>query len=391
MARLAPSKICIFLNILLIFIICNNKIIWSQGESNRINMAIPSSPAFAILGVNPEMVMRPSDIKSVKVDWRIKNYNLAPDLALEAQPFWQLYYKRKNLDKYLNASPFSQKLASTSFSLATAKIDGVNHISYAFKINLYKERMNELRQDFENNILSEKKSEILEIDMLIDSLVRERFATTDPDEKETCSEMIDELYLNKITIEQEVKDLFKNNIENAQHHKWNLSMLDFAFGRVMTYDNGGLDSLKFRGAGVAFWLNGCQSVGKNGLMTGLLRYSYQGKSSNYQVGLSYRYGSPKYNVFIETVYERLGNYFDKDSENPFDDEEIFAGKFESDIGNSWLYFNPQNATSQYTIAYGGDFKLTKNILLNFSLRTQLSGNFDFTRFLPVANVICLMN
>lgn len=168
-------------------------------------------------------------------------------------------------------------------------------------------------------------------------------------------------------------------------------MLDFAFGRVMTYDNGGLDSLKFRGAVITFWLNGCQILGKNGLMTGLLRCSYQGKSSNYQIGLSYRYGSPKYNVFIETVYERLGNYFDKDSENPFDDEEIFAGKFESDIGNSWLYFNPQNANSQYTIAYGGDFKLTKNILLNFSLRTQLNRNFDFTRFLPVANVICLMN
>jgi len=58
-------------------------------------MVIPSSPAFALLGVNPEMVLRPSDLKSFKVDWRIKNYNLAPDLALEAQPLWHFYYKKK--------------------------------------------------------------------------------------------------------------------------------------------------------------------------------------------------------------------------------------------------------------------------------------------------------
>jgi hypothetical protein len=221
--------------------------------------------------------------------------------------------------------------------------------------------------------------------------VKKRFETTDPEKKEEYSEKIDELHAERTRISRETKEEYKNMVENAQQYKWNMSMLDIAFGRVMTYDNGGLDSLRFQGAGVALWINGCHPLGQNGLMTGLFRYSRHGSRSNYQLGLSYRYGSPKYNVFVETIYERLGNYFDSQSTVPFDEEEIFSAKYETDIGSSWLLFNPETPKSQYTIAYGGDFKLSRNILLNFSLRTQFSGDFSFTRLLPVANVICLMN
>ena len=78
-------------------------------EVKNAEMSIPSAPAFAMLGVNPELVMRPSDLKSFKVDWRIKNYNLAPDLALEAQPFWHFYYKNITFDEYAAASRFAKK------------------------------------------------------------------------------------------------------------------------------------------------------------------------------------------------------------------------------------------------------------------------------------------
>ena len=39
--------------------------------------AIPSSPAFSLLGVTPEMVTRPGSVQDFKVDWRLKNYNIA--------------------------------------------------------------------------------------------------------------------------------------------------------------------------------------------------------------------------------------------------------------------------------------------------------------------------
>ena len=87
------------------------------------NFFIPSAPAFTMLGVTPEIVTRPGYTREFKVDWRIKNYNLAPDLALEAMPVWFLYYDRHDLDVYRRATPLQKTLSTLSFSMATAKID----------------------------------------------------------------------------------------------------------------------------------------------------------------------------------------------------------------------------------------------------------------------------
>ena len=83
-------------------------------ELKNSEVSIPSAPAFAMLGVNPEFVMRPSDLRSFKVDWRIKNYNLAPDLALEAQPLWHFYYKKRSFDEYLSSGMVAKKLSTLS-------------------------------------------------------------------------------------------------------------------------------------------------------------------------------------------------------------------------------------------------------------------------------------
>jgi len=98
---------------------------------------IPSAPAFALLGVNPELVTRPGSVKKFKVDWRIKNYKVAPDLALEATPIWHFYYKNKGLEHYRKSSAFAKKLTTLSLSFGTAKIDGINHAAIAAKMNLY--------------------------------------------------------------------------------------------------------------------------------------------------------------------------------------------------------------------------------------------------------------
>ncbi|HMU04824.1 MAG TPA: hypothetical protein PJ990_14420, partial [Saprospiraceae bacterium] len=170
----------------------------------------------------------------------------------------------------------------------------------------------------------------------------------------------------------------------------NNTMLDAAFGSVYTYDNAGIDSLKVKRAGFAIWLNGCLKMGDHGLVSGLFRYTKIGNSANKMFGLNLRYGSQRYNFYAEVVYEVLGNYFDPNQEFTFDEEEYFAGKYIEDIGSGWLDFNNTESKTQYTMAYGGDFKLSKNILLNFALRTQFTSEIKLTRLLPVANIICLM-
>jgi len=359
-------------------------------EVKNSDVSIPSAPAFAMLGVNPEMVMRPSDLRSFKVDWRIKNYNLAPDLAIEAQPFWHLYYKKRTFEEYAATSRFAKKLSTLSLSAGTAKIDNINHASYSIKLNLYSK--NNIINDTTllNDIKSEQRYQLDFFNQQIDSLVILRYQTTDPKQKEKIDRELDGIRYELKNISEISKLNYRNIIDQYNAENWNNTMLDAAFGSVYTYDNGGVDSLKVKRAGFALWLNGCLKMGDHGLISGLFRYAKIVDSSNKMFGLSYRYGSQKYNFYAEVAYERLGNYFDPNQDVPFGEDELFAGKYIEDIGYGWLDFNNTNSKTQYTMAYGGDFKLSRNILLNFALRTQFTSDIKLTRLIPVANIICLM-
>lgn len=359
-------------------------------ELKNAEMSIPSAPAFAMLGVNPELVMRPSDLKSFKVDWRIKNYNLAPDLALEAQPFWHFYYKKRTFDEYAAASRFAKKLSTLSLSMGTAKIDNINHASYSIKLNLYKK--NDVINDtlLLKQLRSEHRKQLQNYNAQIDSLVILRYQTTDPKRKNEIDKELDVIRYEMKNIDEISRLKYRNIIDQYNEEHWNNTMLDAAFGSVFTYDNAGIDSLKVKRAGYALWLNGCLKMGDHGLMSGLFRYTRIVDSSNKMFGLNFRYGSQRYNFYAEVVYEILGNYFDPNQELAFDEDEYFAGKYIEDIGSGWLDFNNTETKTQYTMAYGGDFKLSRNILLNFALRTQFTSDIKLTRLLPVANIICLM-
>jgi len=359
-------------------------------ELKNAEMSIPSAPAFAMLGVNPELVMRPSDLKSFKVDWRIKNYNLAPDLALEAQPLWHFYYKKRTFDEYAAASRFAKKLSTLSLSAGTAKIDNINHASYSIKVNLYKK--NDVINDtmLLKQLKSEHRKQLEKYNLQIDSLITLRYNSTDPKRKDEIDRALDVIRYEMQNTHEISRLKYKNIIEQYNAEHWNTTMIDVAFGSVYTYDNAGIDSLKVKRAGYAIWLNGGLKMGDHGLMSGLFRYTKIVDSSNKMFGLNFRYGSQRYNFYAEVVYEVLGNYFDPNQELAFDQDEYFANKYIEDIGSGWLDFNNTETKTQYTIAYGGDFKLSKNILLNFALRTQFTSDIKLTRLLPVANIICLM-
>ncbi len=351
---------------------------------------IPSSPAFAMMGVNPEMVLRPSDLRSFKVDWRIKNYNLAPDLAIEGQPLWHLLYKKRSWSDIAKMSDWEKRLSTLSLSLGTAKIDGINHAAYSVKINLYKKEDHLFNKSILHQMQEEHTYAFIHLNAEMDSLIAMRNAALDEEERMVYNNEIDRVRYEIRNINNVLKDQYRLKMEEYQKNHWNRTMVDGAFGMVYTYDNGGIDSLKVKSAGIAFWVNGCLQIGYNGLLTGLLRYTGINNRSNVAIGTSYRYGGPKFNFYAEVVYERLGNYFDRTLDAPFAGDEYFAAKFEQDIGNGWFHYNSEGVISQYTIAYGGDFKLSRNILLNFAIRTQFSQDFQLNRLIPVANVVCLM-
>jgi hypothetical protein len=91
------------------------------GRLSPKEFSIPVSPVFDLMGVTPSQINRTSDIKNFKVDWSFKSWRLNPNLAIQSQPFWELFYNRKDLAKYQAASGFMRKLASIDLSLGTVQ------------------------------------------------------------------------------------------------------------------------------------------------------------------------------------------------------------------------------------------------------------------------------
>ena len=102
---------------------------------------IPSSPAFDLLNVNPAQVTRPSNIRDFKVDWSFRSWRLKPNIALQAQPVWELFYNRADLKKYRNASAFSRLLSTLDISAGTVEDDDQSRrASLSAKLNLYHQK-----------------------------------------------------------------------------------------------------------------------------------------------------------------------------------------------------------------------------------------------------------
>ncbi len=354
-------------------------------ENNvEVPMDIPSAPAFSILGVNPEFISKPSDVKSFKVDWRIKNYQIAPDLALEGQPLWWFYYRKKGIKDYAKSSYFSKVLSTTSLSLGTAKLDGINHMAYALKWNLYKEKNESLIDTLTKEYVQMAQDEIDALQFQIDSL-RTLGNTNVVDGVSTVSQIIS-LKDSMITIERRLLKEYRIAASEMTYNKWNADFLELAAGRVYTYNNGGLDSLKFNRAGWGMWLTSGKTLGKSGLLSFLLRYNRIAGNHDYYLGTGYRHGGDNYNFFTEFIYTRKGNSKD----NGFADDEFFEEKYSEDLDIGWVEFADGEVEKTITISYGGEFKLRKNILLNFALKTRMDADFSFDKLIPVANVVCLM-
>ncbi len=358
----------------------------SEDLVRKSEFQIPSTPAFALLGVTPEMVTRPGVVQDFKVDWRIKTYNLAPDLALEAQPLWVFYYDRKGLDAYRKASPFMKTLSSLSVSFGTAKMDGLNHLAYSLKLNVYREK--DPVSDFEliNNMALELAEREIPIKKNIEFLKSELDTASTKEVRLMLREKIyrsrEELNLMRRDVKRQLIDVQREYMEE----NWNSDAIDVAFGQVSTFNND-LDSLNIEKAGIGIWVNGAKGIGRNGLLTGITKLKFIGENRDLMLGASYRFGGYRFSFYAELVYERLQNR----SENGFSEDELFALKYERDLGNGWAKFDKALVgISQWNVTYGGDFRLSNGILLNFALRTRLDQNLKFVKLLPVANVTCLM-
>lgn len=99
--------------------------------------SIPSSGAFTLLGVNPENVSTPGFSRDFKIDYFFQDSQLNPNIALQCQPFWLLFYKNKTIDSWSDANFLHSIVANTEFSFgSTENQTKGNQFAYSFKTTI---------------------------------------------------------------------------------------------------------------------------------------------------------------------------------------------------------------------------------------------------------------
>lgn len=332
-----------------------------------LEFSIPTSAAFDLLGVTPAQVVKPGNIRDFKVDWSFQSWRLKPNIAIQAQPIWELFYNRTNLLKYQSATKFAKMLSTLDISAGTIEDDLLNRkLAGAVKITLFRSHdpLDEpaLYRGPTEQFYEQQTQFKAVITQLEDSL-KKLPASAEYLEARLLVLKDLEVIQTKITnLEKFQKDRITQLTALYLKEHWNASFIDAAIGKSYLYKNEGLDSLHLTQDGLAAWVNGCVGIGRKWLITGMVRYtgfnSPQTKLRHeYFLGLSLRYGSPKFNFFTELLT--------RDATNPFHFKTV-------------------------TVAYGGDWRFSRNVLLSYGVRTIYGQGFSFKSLIPVASISCMM-
>jgi hypothetical protein len=381
----------------------------TAGRVTPKEFSIPASPVFDLMGVTSSQINRTSDIKDFKVDWSFKSWRLNPNLAIQAQPIWELLYNRKDLSSYQATSPFMRKLASLDISIGSVQDENNDRrIGFAAKINLLKQRdplmAKELYLDISGKYREEKKELEEQLKQQQLKLDTTSAILTKPGLRNEIKSTEEQLNSMNSRRNEEINS--RARIFVSEH--WNASSLDVAFGKVYSYKTdsaGSLKSLRLnRNTGFSGWINGSLGIGKKFLLSGLLRNSWYEEELDFlirntstreefpqkaiaqntllTVGMNLRYGGPIYTFFVEFLYEKKGL---KTPVEALSDAFKTPASFEI-IGNTvkWDVVHPN------TLSFGGDWRLSRSVMLNYGMRCVFDENWKFTAFTPVATIACMM-
>jgi hypothetical protein len=380
----------------------------AAGRVSPKELTIPASPIFDLMGATPSQINRTSDIKDFKVDWSLR-YGINPNLAIESQPFWELLYNRKDLNKYQNASGFMRKLASVDLSLGTIQDESsYRRIGGAVKINLYREKDPLMAKDLYEDISLKYKNEKAELEQQLKDTKARLDTTTNILEKPELRTQIKSIEEQLNTQNSRRMGEINQRAKIFVDEYWNASSLDVAVGRMYTFKSDSVGTFgmarRNRSTGWGAWMNGNLGIGRKFLITGLFRtlwYDEQidfvlkdmstgnesaaktiAKNNLFSLGLNIRYGGSVYSFFMECLYEY------KKLNTPIDAVNA-AYKIPGNvqiIGSSlkWDEVNPN------TLTIGGDWRMSRSVIINYGMRCVFDSNWKFRTFVPVATISCMM-
>lgn len=372
-------------------------------------LAIPTSPLFDLMGAAPNQVARTADIKDFKVDWSLKNWRVNPNLAIQAQPVWEIFYNRKDLTKYQQATRLQRMMASLDVSVGTTLGDNnERRIGGAVKMNMYKQRdplllkgaYDEIQKTFDDERVELKNKERT-ILLALDTIVKPTDLAKKREELRTNDAQLTSFYSRRNSAIQSQASQYAGD-------NWNASYADVAYGNLYSYTTDSASSLGKlslnRNTGNAFWFNFGLGVGKRALVSGLVRTTFYEEELAFTVkddvsgdenrqtaiaanklftlGINFRYGGPVFNFFAEFIREAKSLKTPVQALN--DVLDLPNGKTLVTSTVKWDVVHP------YTINFGGDWRISRNVVLNYGMRCVLDNNFKTVSFLPIANISCMM-
>jgi hypothetical protein len=380
------------------------------GRISPKELAIPASPVFDMMGVTPSQVARTSDIKDFKVDWSFKSWRLNPNLAIESQPVWELFYNRNELTKYQQASPFMRRLSSLDVSIGTVQNeDNDRRIGFAVKLNVYKTKDPLLARELYQDLNPKYRNEKSDLEAQLKLLQAKLDTMQDVLQKPALRSQITSTEQQLASVASRRMSEVNTRAKVYVGENWNASSLDIAAGKVYTYQTdsaGSLIKLRLnRNTGWGAWINSAFGIGKKWLVSGLLRTTWYQEEVNfilhdkssgldsgqhaiaqntlYSVGLNVRYGSAIYNFFVEAFYEKKGL---KTPIQALNDAFSVPSPNLEIVGSSvkWSVVEPT------TLSFGGDWRISRNVILNYGMRCLFDANWKFQTFTPVASLSCMM-
>jgi hypothetical protein len=372
-------------------------------------LTIPTSPLFDLMGVAPSQVARTAAIKDFKVDWSFKSWKLNPNLAIETQPIWELFYNRKNLEKYQKAAGIQRMLASLDLSVGTVQTENNDRrIGGALKLNLYKQKDPLLVKHVYDDIQTSFEEELKALKAREKGILKNLDSLTKPGDLKTAREELDKNDQQLTTYYSRRNAAIQEKAASFISDNWNASYVDLAYGSIYTYNtdsSGDLRKLQLnRNTGKGAWINFGLGIGKRGLISGLARTSFYEEEVTFtmkdnasgeeveqkavaanrliSLGLNFRYGGPVYNFFIEFIREG------KTLKTP---SAALGEAFKTPTGKSIITSTVKwDVVQPYTLNFGGDWRVSRNVILNYGIRCLMDNNFKTTSFIPIVNISCMM-
>ncbi|MFA4828930.1 MAG: hypothetical protein WC855_06015 [Thermodesulfovibrionales bacterium] len=300
-----------------------------------IDLAVPDSPAFAVLGLNPNDVERPSsprEFATSLLNGVDANGNFQTGIAIETAPYMVFHGKDTTLDEY-QTNLYTRFLSRTLLSFATAKgatdEDKAERLAVGLRFTPWDEgdpRMDKyLLECLKKAVGDIEINKTDEIDGLMSKrnlLEKQRDLATDETLKKAFQSEIDRLNkdIDKLRNEgtAELNNKSKKAIEVCRGDKkyrsnlWNKSSWSFGITPTFTSTTGKTDDLKSSGIGLSTSV--ALGLGDSGQF--ILHTRYRNKEEvpdtdnkgkffeqdSFRLGGRVRYGSPDLNFNAEGMY-----------------------------------------------------------------------------------------